>query len=701
MPTNCAKEPSSMPGMTTDTQLHEPIVSESMSASKGKGVVVGLYGVPGTGKTFLLDQLRQELGQEHYAFYEGSTMIANVVPGGLDAFQEMEELKKEHWRRCAIDTVAKHSAESGQVAVVAGHFMFWFEEQEAARPVITQNDLDTYTHILYLDVPADVVFQRRSGDKERSRPPTSVDHLYNWQQEEKAQLRDLCRHHSILFSLVPLQPTLLNTVSTLLRDFRHHNEKNNLFYAERRLDEVLDAGQGQLETMLLIDADGTLTTTDTGALFWEKISNSQQWKDRECTLKALFSGPLGYSYTAFRQAALLYEETANDEEFDIICQDVASTVSVHPEFLSLLQLVAGQEHVGAVIVSCGLRRVWDRVFKREGLSETVKVIAGGRIADGFIVSASVKGALTARLRDTHQIYVWAFGDSPLDLDMLSRADQAIVVVGEEQTRSKSMDAALTNAIDNGNLRARQAVLPGSASPRLDTTKLPQIQLTDHDFVDAVLCRRSRHTSLQVLHATDKNAAKLLMTPMRDAASAGPVLRESHRRVGWYLATEYLPDLIGLEDYPIPHVQGRHTSGYRLFHEHQTLIVALMRGGEAMAFGVNDAFPLAMFLHASHADDIMPRHLQEKVTVVLVDSVLNSGKTVLEFVQRVRKLHATVRIVIVTGVAQAQAISEGSLVRALGRHSNVSLVALRLSDNKFTGRGTTDTGNRLFNTTHLP
>lgn len=27
--------------------------------------------------------------------------------------------------------------------------------------------------------------------------------------------------------------------------------------------------------------------------------------------------------------------------------------------------------------------------------------------------------------------------------------------------------------------------------------------------------------------------------------------------------------------------------------------------------------------------------------------------------------------------------------------------LALSDNKFTGRGTTDTGNRLYNTTHLP
>jgi hypothetical protein len=45
----------------------------------------------------------------------------------------------------------------------------------------------------------------------------------------------------------------------------------------------------------------------------------------------------------------------------------------------------------------------------------------------------------------------------------------------------------------------------------------------------------------------------------------------------------------------------------------------------MALGVNEAFPYAMFVHAEHPEDIEPHHLQR--TVVLVDSVMNSGKTV--------------------------------------------------------------------------
>ncbi|KAH0566009.1 hypothetical protein GP486_000600 [Trichoglossum hirsutum] len=700
MLTNGKDASSNMLDPTADSQLNQPIALKRRSASDNGAVIVGIYGVPGCGKTFLLDQLKQELEQEYFAFYEGSTMIATVVPGGLDTFQKLEEEEKVHWRKIAIDTIGKECADSGRVAVVAGHFMFWPEEEEAGRPVYTQNDLDTFTHILYLDLPAEVVARRRLNDTERSRPSASAAHLRKWQQAEKTELRRLCLHNSILFSSISQHPALQNKVLTLLRDFQHHTEEYNLSRAEIRLDETLVAGQGQLETVLVMDADRTLAAEDTGALFWKTASSSRQPGDEDYPLKTLFSSPLGYSYTAFRQATLLYEETADDQEYDALCQEVASMVTMHPEFVSLLQVVAEREHVGAVIITCGLRRVWDKVLEREGLSKTVKVIGGGRIADGFIVTAAVKAALVARLQDIHQMYVWAFGDGPLDLEMLDKADQAIVVVGEEQTRSKAMDAALRNAIDNDGLRAYQAVLPSSASPRLDTTKLPLIRITEHGFVNSVLCRRSRHAGIHVLHATDRNAAKLLMTPTRDAKVAGPALRKAHRRVGVYLATEFLADMIGIEEYPIPHVQGHHTSGYRLSHEQRTSIVALMRGGEAVAYGVNDVFPLAMFVHASRPDDIKLHHLEGQSTLVLVDSVVNSGKTVVQFVQHVRNLHATIRIVVVAGVVQAQSVSEGSLAQVLAHHTNLSLVALRLSDNKFGGKGTTDTGNRLFNTTHL-
>ena len=699
MPLDCESASSNVPGSMANLQRIQLATPEIRSAFDPKAVVVGLYGIPGSGKTFLLKQLEQELGQTDFAFYEGSKMIATVVPGGLDAFHRMKEQEKAQWRRHAIDAIGKNCADSGKVAVVAGHFMFWSEEQEAGWPVYTQNDLRVFTHILYLDVPAEDVVRHRLDDTERSRPYASASHLRKWQQEEKTQLRELCRRHGILFSLVSPDPTLLKKVSILLHHFRNLTERSNLYEIERRLDDAVVANQGQLETMLVMDADRTLAAEDTGALFWKKVSDLRPLRGEASTLSALFSSPLGYSFAAFRQAVLLYEETVNDEEYDALCEDVASAVAMHPEFVSLLQLVAEQKHVGAVVVTCGLRRVWEKVLEREGLSKKVKVIGGGRIADGVVITAAIKGALAARLREVHHLCVWAFGDSPLDLGMLRKADRAIVVVGEEQTRSKTMDAELTYAIDYDGLQAHQAVLPSNASPRLDTTKLPMIKLTEPEFVKSLLGGRYTHGGPQVLCATNRNAAKLLATRMRDAAVAGPDLREAHRRVGWYLANEFL-DVVGLEKCPIQHVLGHPTKGYQLFHEQQTTIVALMRGGEPMAFGVSDAFPLAMFVHASDPDDLKLHHLQGQLTVILVDSVVNTGKTIVQFVQHVRNLHATIRIVVVAGVVQAQCVSEDSLNHTLARHGNLHIITLRLSDTKFTGSGITDTGNRLFNTTRL-
>ncbi|MCJ1340449.1 hypothetical protein MMC09_005745 [Bachmanniomyces sp. S44760] len=689
-----------------DLQLDPHSTPEISSTSTGKPVIVGLYGIPGSGKSFLLRELTKELGQQHFAFFEGSEVIADIVPGGLDAFQEMHEEAQTYWRQRAVDTIGQKCAGKGRVAVVAGHFMFWPEKQEHGTPVYTKADMNTYTHILYLDVPAEDIAHRRLNDTERNRPSTSTNHLYRWQQEEKNQLRDLCRHHDILFSLVDSSPMLLSRVSKQLHDFRIHTEQYNLSQAEGRLDEVIKVGHGQLETVLVMDADRTLAPQDTGAEFWKLISKSTSSNNKEpsheieYTLRKLFSGPLGNSYTAFRQAVLLYEETASDQEFEALCQDVASAVTMHSDFVSLLHFVAEQTHVGAIVVTCGLRRVWEKVLEREGLSKSVTVIGGGRISDGFVVSATVKAALVTRLQDIHNTYVWAFGDSPLDLEMLGKADRAVVVVGEEKIRSKTMDAALVKAVDDGGLQAHQTMLPSNASPRLDTTRLPIIKLSKPNFIESLLGGRYTQGGLQSLCAIDRSAAKLLATHMRNAAIRGPALREAHRQVGLYLAIEFLVGVVGLEESPIRHVLGHQTTGYQLRHEQQTTIVALMRGGEPMAFGVNDAFPLAMFVHANNPDDIKLHHIDGQFTLILVDSVVNTGKTIVDSVRHVRKLHATIRIVVVVGVVQAQCLSEGSFSQAFARHARVHLIALRLSDTKFTGSGTNDTGNRLFGTTHI-
>ncbi|KAK3303901.1 uracil phosphoribosyltransferase-domain-containing protein [Chaetomium strumarium] len=673
--------------------------------TRTKPVVIGLYGVPGCGKSTLLRELKRKLGEtQKFSFYEGSDMIASLVPGGLAEFKQADDQVKAHYRQCAIKAIGEQSCSSGLAAVVTGHLMFWDEDNDyLTEMVYTQSDLDTYTHIVYVNPAPELVVQWRQGDLSRNRPPVSAEHIRKWQQFEKAELRRLCRDNGILFISVPDAETVLDRVAALLLDFERHTEGHNLDKAVDMLRSVLDRHrEKKMQTTLVLDGDRTLAPVDTGPLFWKLAAKgTAPVEEDDISLKTLFSSPLGYTYTAFRQATFLYEEhVPREDNFNRMCDEAASFVRLYPEMVTLLKHAEKHsQHVAVVVVTCGLRRVWESALARAGLSDTVQVIGGGRLSDGFVVTAEVKAALVVRLREEYASYVWVFGDSPLDLPMMQEAHQAVVVVGKEQTRSKTMEERLQHAIMVDGLRARQALLPPTAPPRLDTARLPVVRIADDEFLAAVV--RPRSTNDRILHATARSAAKLLMTPTRDASIAGPALRKAHAKVGWYLATELLPDVLETEEYSIPHVQGHTTSGHRISNENKATIIALMRGGEPMALGVNDALPTAMFVHAKKPGDVKAEHVKGQWAILLVDSVVNSGESMVEFVRRIRSLDATVPIVCVAGVVQALSVhSSQYLGRDLEADKALSLVALRLSDNKFTGQGGTDTGNRLFNTTKI-
>ncbi|KAJ5008450.1 Uracil phosphoribosyltransferase [Colletotrichum sp. SAR 10_66] len=544
--------------------------------------IVGLYGVPACGKSFLLRQLKAYLGEQHYAFYEGSEVIDDIVLGGLHAFKRMHP-----------------------------------------------------------------------------------DEQYYW-------------------------------LSIRLNDIRRHSEEENLAHVISIVDQMVSSktSRGNLDSMLVFDADKTLCATDTGNLFWhlDYPESACAECDIDTPLEKLFSSEMGYSYKAFRQAMLRYEDM--EYKFEVLCDGVASRVFIYREFLALLHAAEKKSNMGVVVVSCGIRRVWEKILAREGLS-SVTIIGGGRIADGYVVTPEAKAAVVSRLQDHHNLYVYAFGDSPMDLPMLKAADEAIVVVGDERLRSKSMDEALLKAISEDGLRAKQMLMPRTSGMRLSSSLLPVLQLDAQQIV-AKFTKTPQH--LRIFHATEKTAAKLLMTPTRDASIAGSGLRAAHHEVGRYLAIEFLADTLGVEEYPIPHVQGHTTAGHRLLGEESTAIIALMRGGEPMALGVSEVFARAMFLHAKQPEDIHENALSGKKTVILVDSVVNSGKSIEGFVRYLQALDATIRIVVIAGVVQKEALA--NVMKPLGKTADLSLVALRLSENKYVGQGGTDTGNRLFNTAHM-
>jgi len=145
------------------------------------------------------------------------------------------------------------------------------------------------------------------------------------------------------------------------------------------------------------------------------------------------------------------------------------------------------------------------------------------------------------------------------------------------------------------------------------------------------------------------------------------------------------------DVPIPHVQGKTVLGVAIRDEKGVTIAAMMRAGEPLARGVYRVIQGARFVYHSPGNLLhVPGH-----TLILVDSVINSGKSIRDELGALSApgggpFHG--RIFVVSDVMQQEA-SE-----ALPREfPAVRFFALRVSGNKYTGSGGTDTGNRLFGT----
>ena len=658
---------------------------------QNRPLVLGLYGIEGSGKTFFLEQLKEAAARESWTdveFYEGAEMVVSLIDGGLEAFQNLEESEKSKLREEAIKKISQSAYDSGKMAIVTGRLMFWPTGDEAEQMAYADHERQIFTHIIYLNVPVKTIaHQLRADTKGRSRK-TSLDKLRDSQLEKESELRRICRQHRIMFTSLSSPNTEL--ILKLARKLQHWTKEQHEMDAMNVVGRHFRFQYETMQSVLIINGDKTICAEDTATLFWEIAARRgyTHWSACECPLKALFHGPLGSSDAAFVQAMLMYEEIA---KFDSICEEVACEVTIYPQFLSLLRKLehgAWGDETGVVLVTSGLKRVWDIVLEREGLSH-VCVVGSGRISDdSFAVTASLKASIAVLLRYNLDLKTWAFGNSSQDLQMLVEANRAIVVVGDESTRSKSMDTALLYAIEHDGLKARQVLLPHDVNPRLNSTILPIMELTDPELLNDIAWRVPK-----AVHLTDKAAAKLLMTPTLDSAVSGEVLWEAHRRIGFHLATTHLSEQIGLESIN----QGHEVLGYRLLHEKETCIILLTHEGEPIALGVNDAFPLASLIHAKDPLNFEANHMKVFKNVILVDSIVKSGEFVASFILGLGPGCRERRLFVVAGVVHKEAIFPTSRLAYVMWARNVELVALRCSWNKVIGQGSTNTGNRLLNT----
>lgn len=187
--------------------------------------------------------------------------------------------------------------------------------------------------------------------------------------------------------------------------------------------------------------------------------------------------------------------------------------------------------------------------------------------------------------------------------------------------------------------------------------------------------------------TNKNAVQLLATQSRRADISSIDLCKIHFEMGKYLAYQML-DEFELTETEIKHVQGIKT-GCELADKNDIVIFALMRAGLYTAEGIRSVFTESQFFPIKEIDN---NDVENKI-IILVDAVINTGKSIEIAIEHLRKSKPR-KIFVATLIMQKETMLLSE------KYSDIYFYALRVSENKYVGKGGTDTGNRLFNTTNL-
>lgn len=198
------------------------------------------------------------------------------------------------------------------------------------------------------------------------------------------------------------------------------------------------------------------------------------------------------------------------------------------------------------------------------------------------------------------------------------------------------------------------------------------------------------------HFTDVPACRLLADRTRRSDLDTRDYSEAYAEMGRFLAYQVVQEF-ELEEYQIQHCEGPRP-GVRIRDEERIGIVCLMRAGLYLAHGCRAVLRRSpMHLFAPERDKgLNPKELDELAcsrlkTLILVDSVVNTGKTIRPIFAQAKAIGIKKVIVMagVSPVAQGTSIAED--------HPDVVFYFARLSHNSYVGKGGTDTGNRLFGT----
>jgi phosphoglycolate phosphatase-like HAD superfamily hydrolase len=412
-----------------------------------KAKIVGLFGLSGHGTASLLDQVRKKIGEGEFAFCDGNQALAAATPGGLMVYNAFGDDKRPKYRDMALTGFEKECVRKDMIGVVTRFLALWSEELHcySVTPIA---DLQEHTHILYMAMPYGCYSGYQAGIFQDEEVRANLKRWHGWQKGEISYLRHFCQANDITFTVLTPHLGAVPKVSSLIRDFRVLTEWQNRRYAEEQLMRIMSTPRAKtVETVLLFDADGTLSPHDSEHLIWRQVPDDLMPLGLQQTPSKEAYGQLGSTYKDHLQTVLLHEEIFEDETFAAVCQQAAAAIRLYPDMLALLHRALNTPHTLPIILTGGSRLVWENVLKMVGLSGAVGVIGGGRHEDRAIMTPDVKGWLITLLQERCKANVWAFGSGEVDSIMLMKANQAVLITDSERWLTENVKPDWKDVLD--------------------------------------------------------------------------------------------------------------------------------------------------------------------------------------------------------------------------------------------------------------
>mmetsp|Transcript_20635 Transcript_20635/g.44819 ORF Transcript_20635/g.44819 Transcript_20635/m.44819 type:complete len:690 (-) Transcript_20635:179-2248(-) len=686
-----------------------------MAKITSDGIIVGIYGIQGVGKSYILKQIAAE--RIEWRVVDGSRLIREVMDGMNQTMEHFEKhmtpTDKAAVRKAAIENAKKKPG----ITLIAGHCSFpagvGSDGSTKFNDVFTPADGAAYDVIFYLERPVDKVFDQVQKDKERTRPQFSVDVLKMWVEHEKAALEAKCSEHNIAFRVFRLgEPNdYLDLTSIIVEKAVVPASHKARVKSERALVSSVEEDIPAADVYLLIDGDHTLCPQDTGTLFFDEVATLEAPQP----LKNIFKRYDHYTFQAFWEVAMLYSNVLTPGQYNSLCTKIGrEKVRAYKAWITFLDEIPSYVH--PIIVSSSIREVWLAMqayhVECNGQSSGVgrmSVIAGNNLLmHTYVIDDISKAQVVKTLRKLHGgCRIIGFGDSALDVPMLCECDYAYVVVDDKINRS--MKDFIAKSVAN-NCRLNQLIdldLEAVATKWHHGLPVQSLESLLEDLNTSAINAIVDCSSVSI-------TAQILATKMRDANLRGPGLQKAHEEMGALLADKLIDEFgqtMGLvETVEFSHVQGGTFTGLGR-PTCNVVILPLMRGGEPMARGVHSRFPSSLFIHLYEGEDDFDQknnllakafeHFSPKtpVNIVITDSVINTGSSIERAITNIRRMAREVNselqlvLYVLSGVMQQEAA-----VQLPCQFIRVRFVTLRVSKNKYTGKGGSDTGNRLFGTT---